>query len=139
GLVNFIKQNTPATFWVRFLSHLVDLCLWPFANILVVKEPKAVFVALFINAVVFLTWFFVPALLPFVSPLWVLYMYWMYFAVSESTTMRTTIGKDGFGLIVNDMNDKQLTLQTATKRVFGRYLCMLLGFFPYLLAATPQK
>jgi uncharacterized RDD family membrane protein YckC len=66
-------------------------------------------------------------------------MFWMYFAVQESTTTRTTIGKDAFGLIINDTNNKQLTLKKASLRVFGRWVCGATLGFGYLLAALPQK
>lgn len=140
GLVNYLPPNTPATFWVRALAYTIDMCLYPFASILVVKEPKAVLVGWFVNAIIFLTWWFVPAMLPMVGFLWQAYMFWMYFAVQEATTTRTTIGKDAFGLIINDMNNKQLTLKQASMRVLGRFVCFPLTLGGgYLLAALPQK
>lgn len=140
GLVNHINPDTPANFWVRFLAHLVDLCLWPFASILVVKEPKAVIVGWLLNAMGIVSMLWVPIVLPFIGLLWQCYMFWMYFAVSESTTTRTTIGKDAFGLIVNDANGKQLTLGKASVRVFGRFACNLTAGLGYLIAAFhPQK
>jgi uncharacterized RDD family membrane protein YckC len=140
GLVNHINPDTPANFWVRVLAYCVDMCLWPFASILVVKEPKAVIVAWLINAVMLISLFFVPIVLPFLFWVWPMYNYWMYFAVSEHTTTRTTIGKDAFGLIVNDLNGKQLTLGKATLRVFGRVACNVTAGLGYLIAAFhPQK
>ncbi|MFO1093013.1 MAG: RDD family protein [Planctomycetaceae bacterium] len=138
-LVNYLPPNTPATFWVRFLAYTVDRFLWPFASILVVKEPKAVLVGWAVNALMFLTWWFVPALAPFTGLLWSGYMFWMYFAVQESTTTRTTIGKDAFGLIINDVNNKQLSLKQASLRVLGRFICIITLNLGYLLAALPQK
>ena len=140
GLVNHINPDTPANFWVRFLAYLVDMCLWPFASILVVKEPKAVIVAWLINAVMLITLFFLPVVFPFLFWMWPLYNFWMYFAVSESTTTRTTIGKDAFGLLVNDDQGKQLTLGKASVRVLGRLVCNMTGGLGYLIAAFhPQK
>jgi len=67
-------------------------------------------------------------------------MYWMYFAVQEATTTRTTIGKDAFGLIISDVSGKQMSLKQATGRVMGRLVCLPLTLgFGYLLAALPQK
>lgn len=140
GLVNHINPDTPANFWVRFLAYQVDLCLFWFASILVVKEPKAVIVAWLINAMIIIMVLFLPAALPFFFWVWPLYNFWMYFAVSESTTTRTTIGKDAFGLIVNDLNGKQLTLGKASMRVLGRITCNLTAGLGYLIAAFhPQK
>jgi len=140
GLVNFIPFNQPATFWIRFLAFLLDSVLWPFASILVVKEPRAVLIGWLVNLIMFLAVWFVPALIPIASLVWCLYMYWMYFAVQEATTTRTTIGKDAFGLIISDVSGKQMSLKQATGRVMGRLVCLPLTLgFGYLLAALPQK
>jgi uncharacterized RDD family membrane protein YckC len=141
-LVNRIYPNTPANFWVRVLAHLIDICLWPLSSLLVVKEKKAIMVAWLLNAITFVTVMWLPefVLVFVVSPMWTLYNYWMYFAVSESTTTRTTIGKDAFGLIVNDLDNKQITLGKATLRVIGRWVCGLTIGLGYLFAAFhPQK
>jgi uncharacterized RDD family membrane protein YckC len=141
-LVNRIYPNTPANFWVRFLAYQLDMCLWPLASLLVVKEKKAILVAWLLNAITFVTVMWLPEyILAFVvSPMWSLYNFWMYFAVSESSTTRTTIGKDAFGLIVNDLDNKQITLGKATVRVFGRWVCGLTLGLGYLFAAFhPQK
>lgn len=139
GLVNYLPPNTPATFWVRFLAHLVDLALYPFASILVVKEPKAVVIGWFMNAITFLVWYYIRQMLPLMSLVWLAYMYWMYFAVQEATTTRTTIGKDAFGLIINDTHNKQLNLKQTSVRVLGRIVCIFTLGGGYLLAALPQK
>ncbi|REK27313.1 MAG: hypothetical protein DWQ41_08085 [Planctomycetota bacterium] len=140
GLVNFIKPDTPANFWPRVLAHLIDGCLWPLASLLTVKEPKALIGAWVLNAITLVCALFLEAMLPFVALLWQFYMYWMYFAVNESQTTRTTIGKDAFGLIVSDVNGKQLTLGKASMRVFGRVACGLtLGLGYLLVAFTPEK
>jgi uncharacterized RDD family membrane protein YckC len=141
-LVNRIYPNTPATFWVRVLAHLVDLCLWPLASVLVVKEKKAIMVGWLLNALMFVSIMWLPDILKFfvMPPLWIFYNLWMYFAVSESTTTRTTIGKDAFGLIINDLHDKQITLGKATMRVLGRMACIFTFGLGYLFAAFhPQK
>ena len=138
-LVNFIPPNTPATFWVRVLAFSIDSVLCWFASFLVVKERRTVIIGWFINAIMFLLWWYVPFGFLLAIPFWWMYMFWMYFAISESTTTRTTIGKDAFGLIVNDMNNKQMTLKKATVRVLGRFVCMLTFNLGYLLAAMPQK
>jgi uncharacterized RDD family membrane protein YckC len=141
-LVNRIYPNTPANFWVRVLANLIDFCLWPLASVLVVKEKKAIMVGWLLNALMFVSIMWLPDILKFfvMPPLWIFYNLWMYFAVSESTTTRTTIGKDAFGLIVNDLNDKQITLGKATMRVLGRMACIFTFGLGYLFAAFhPQK
>jgi len=139
GLVNFIPPDTPANFWIRVLAFGLDSVLAPFASILVVKEPKAVLIGWLINLIVFLAFWYVPAMELPAACLWSLYMYWMYFAVQEATTTRTTIGKDAFGLIISNIDGKQMTLKQATVRVFGRLICIMTAGAGYLLAALPQK
>jgi uncharacterized RDD family membrane protein YckC len=141
-LVNRIYPNTPANFWVRVLAHLIDLALWPLSSVLVVKEKKAIMVGWLLNGLMFVSLMWLPDIIKFfvLPPLWIFYNLWMYFAVSESTTTRTTIGKDAFGLIVNDLNDKQITLGKATMRVLGRMACVFTFGLGYLFAAFhPQK
>jgi uncharacterized RDD family membrane protein YckC/ribosomal protein L40E len=139
GLVNFIPPNTPANFWIRVLAFALDSVLAPFASILVVKEPKAVLIGWIINLLLFVAVWYVPVMILPAACLWSLYMYWMYFAVQEATTTRTTIGKDAFGLIVSNINDKQMTLKQASLRVLGRLVCIMTAGAGYLLAALPNK
>ena len=140
GLVNHIKPNTPANFWPRVLAYLIDNFLWPLASLLTVKEPKALIGAWLLNAITIVCALFLPAMLPIVALLWEFYMYWMYFAVNESQTTRTTIGKDAFGLIVVDVQENQLTLGKASMRVIGRLLCNLTFGLGYVIAAFhPEK
>lgn len=139
GLVNFIPPKTPATFWVRFLAHLIDSVLWPFASVLVVKEPKAVLIGWLVNLVVFVVAWFARDMAPFAGLLWSAYMFWMYFAVQEATTTRTTIGKDAFGLAISDVSGKQMTLKQATLRVLGRFCCGLTLGMGYIIAALPPQ
>lgn len=139
GLVNFIPPGTPANFWIRALAHALDFLLYPFASILVVKEPKAVLIGWLINLILFLAFWYVPLMKLPALCLWELYMYWMYFAVQEATTTRTTIGKDAFGLTISNIDGKQMTLKQASVRVFGRLVCMMTLGGGYLIAALPQK
>jgi uncharacterized RDD family membrane protein YckC len=145
GLVNHIPENTPANFWVRVLAHLVDLCLWPFATLLVIKEKRALFIGWCVNVIVFLMAFFLPDSMDFLFllvglPLIVGYDYWMYFTVSEASATRTTLGKDAFGLVVNDLDNKQLTMGKASLRWMGRLACGLTLYLGYLIAAFhPEK
>lgn len=145
GLVNQIPENTPANFWVRVLAHLVDLCLWPFATLLVIKEKRALALGWVVNAIVFLMAMFLPEslawMLPLVGvPMFVNYDYWMYFTVSEASATRTTIGKDAFGLVVNDLNNKQITMGKGSKRWLGRLVCgMTFGLGYLMVAFHPEK
>jgi uncharacterized RDD family membrane protein YckC len=140
GLVNQIPENKPANFWVRFLAEMIDQLLWPLAVFLVFKDKRATLVGWGLVLVLFLLWYWVPLVFLMMLPLALLYYHWLYYATSEASATRTTIGKDAFGLIVNDLDNRQITLGKASMRWFGRILCGLTLNLGYLLAAFhPEK
>ena len=49
-----------------------------------------------------------------------LVMYWLYFAVMESSSSQATIGKKALGLMVTDVAGNQINFLQATGRYFGR-------------------
>ncbi|MCA9053810.1 MAG: RDD family protein [Planctomycetaceae bacterium] len=70
-----------------------------------------------------------------------LYNAWMYFAVNQASTQRSTIGKEAFGLIVQTAEkQKEITLGQATGRFFVKMLSGLLLGLPYLVCLfNPKK
>lgn len=126
-LVGKITPGTPATFWVRVLAGCVDAIGIPFASFLVVKEKLAVVLGQVLNFALFMIiWRLGRETARMFAPLWSIYMQWMYFAVSESTTARATIGKETYGLIVvpdakegeDPQQLGQCDLKLASKRFF---------------------
>ncbi|MGD9856083.1 MAG: RDD family protein [Planctomycetaceae bacterium] len=139
-LVPMMAKNTPCGFWVRMLAFLVDALLVPLAIFISVKEKRAMMVGMLFTAALGLTFLFRPGIFLYVGIAWLLYMWWMYFCVQESTTQRTTIGKDGFGLIVSTEDNKQMSLGVATKRFFSTLLTLLTLFLGFVMCAFhPQK
>lgn len=142
GLVDQMAANTPANFWVRLLSFVVDMLLFPLASFIVTKEKKAVIVAQLLNvAAALMTYYIGPQRAAmFVGPMWITYNLWMYFCIQEATTTRTTVGKDGFGLIVSTEDDKQMTLGKATMRFFFGLTCIATAGVGFLMCAFhPEK
>ncbi len=146
GLVNHMNPNTPATFWVRLLAYLIDQPLILLTSVLVLKEKLAVVVAWLINAVGFVLAMFLDKTEGkmitglYFGTIFPLYNAWMYFCIQEATTAKTTIGKDAFGLIVVDQNNKQLSIKHATGRFFAALLSyMIFGLGFVICAFTPQK
>ncbi len=141
-LVEQMSANTPANFWVRLLAFVVDMMLYPLASFIVTKEKKAVIVAQLLNVVAMaITYYQGPRqAATLVGPVWMIYNLWMYFCVQEATTQRTTIGKDGFGLIVVTDKDKQMSLAKATARFFaGIANIVTLGIGFVMCAFHPEK
>ena len=132
GLINKLPPGTPATFWVRILAFATDLFAIPFTSFIVVKEKYAIIVGQLLNAVVVLT------LLQGgreaarqLAPVWFFYNLWMYYAVSESTTARATIGKETYGLVVvpdvDEGEETQELGQMNLKQASIRFLVSLVG------------
>ena len=136
GIVGKVRPGTPATFWVRVLAFQVDLFAIPFTAFLVNKEKLASIFAYLLLAVTFITWYYsgLPAV-TMLSPVLLTYFAWMYYAVSEGSSVRATIGKETYGLIAvpeleenqEDTDLGQLSLRQATGRFFINYLFTLLG------------
>lgn len=53
---------------------------------------------------------------------------WFYFAVSESSGLQATLGKQIFGIYVADKNGNPISPWKATLRIFAK---IMLVFFPY--------
>lgn len=142
GLVPQMPINQPATFWVRYLAFWGDLCLVPLANFLVTRVKAAAILGhvLFAGAF-YVNWQFGPDVVKtFYAPVWMIYNWWLYFAVQESSATRTTVVKDAFGLIVSTDKDKTLTLQQATQRFFASLGSALMLGIPFLMCAfRPDK
>jgi uncharacterized RDD family membrane protein YckC len=139
-LVQKMAEYVPATFWVRTLAFLVDAPLTTLTGFLVTANKKAMMVSNFLNAVLGAGLFLWDMPLYILGPLWLYVQMYIYFAVSEQTTQRTTIGKDGFGLVVVKENNGQMDLKDSSIR----YVCGLanlatLGVGFVMCAFHPEK
>ncbi len=142
-LIDRKPQLEPATFWVRYLSHTIDsLCSLPFLAIfLVTTNAKLSKIAWVLTGIVVLSYF----LIPFetfigIAALWFVYCNWMYWVVQESSELRSTLGKDAFGLIVIvEEGERPMTMKQASMKWLLRYISDALGGIPYLLAIFPPK
>jgi uncharacterized RDD family membrane protein YckC len=138
--VQKMAEYVPATFWVRTLAFLVDAPLTTLTGFLVTANKKAMMVSNFLNAVLGAGLFLWDMPLYILGPLWLYVQMYIYFAVSEQTTQRTTIGKDGFGLVVVKENNGQMDLKDSSIR----YVCGLanlatLGVGFVMCAFHPEK
>lgn len=141
-LVNDIRPGTPAGFWVRFLAYWGDSLLIPLSSFLVLRDKRAVIVGQLINVAAFLIFMFQPenlVLKQLIATIFSFYNSWMYFVVQESGSVRSTVVKEAFGMVVNTNKGKQMTMGQATKRWF----CMLLSSIPlgagFLMCAFDPK
>ncbi|GIW92748.1 MAG: RDD family protein [Pirellulaceae bacterium] len=65
-------------------------------------------------------------------------IYWLYFALLESSAWQATLGKRALGLVVTDLDGNRISFARATGRHFAKILsgCLLIG---YLMAAFTER
>jgi len=68
-----------------------------------------------------------------------IFVSWMYFASSESSTAQASLGKRAMGPYVPDIGGSRITFGQATGRYFGKILSGLFFGIGYLMAAFTEK
>lgn len=131
--VQRILPGTPATFWVRYLAHTVDLAFMPLSGFLVTANPKTMMIQWVVTGFTILIWLFQPALIPVGLLALALYTNWNYWVVQESSQLKSTLGKDTFGLIVITDRDKVVSMKTATLKWFLRNLWYFSFGLPFIM------
>lgn len=139
GLIEQKKEHEPATFWVRYLAHLIDANCSLLAIFLVTSNAKLSKIAWTFTAFVILAFFFAKAAFLPMFVLWAVYCLWMYWVVQEASELQSTIGKEAFGLIVMTDEGKQLTMQQASMKWLMRVLFDAIVGLPFLTAAMPPN
>ncbi len=139
GLVDQKREYEIATFWVRYLGHIIDNLCAPLAVFLVSSNAKLSKVAWVFTGFVVLSFIFAKVAFPGMLVLWLVYSNWMYWVVQEASEIRTTLGKDAFGLIVITEDNEQLTMKQATMKWFLRNVSDNFAGIPFLFAAIPPK
>ena len=138
--VDRMKSDVPATFWIRYLSRTVDSLLFPLSCFIVTSNKRAMTGAWMGIGLMVLIYLFNRSMFEIVLGLWLLYSNWMYWVVQESSELRSTIGKDAFGLSVLTDDGKKLTNSQAFSKWLLRLVFDLLLGIPYLMAAfSPDK
>ncbi|TWT56702.1 RDD family protein [Thalassoglobus neptunius] len=134
-----MKTGTPATFWVRYLSHTIDNLLYPLASFIVTADKRAMLIGQVLNGATILIMLFNKAMLPIMGIIWFLYMNWMYWTIQEGSELKSTMGKDAFGLMVITEDNKKMDFKQATKKWALRLCFQILGGIPFLLTAFQSQ
>jgi uncharacterized RDD family membrane protein YckC len=66
-------------------------------------------------------------------------IFWLYFALFESSSKRATPGKMAIGIVVTGMNGERISFGRATGRTFGKYISSLILCFGYFMAGWTEK
>ncbi len=80
-----------------------------------------------------------------VGTFWIIYniatvcVYWLYYALYESSSRQATIGKMALGLKVTDLNGRRISFARASGRYWGKVLSALLLFIGFIMAGFTKK
>ncbi|HCG30515.1 MAG TPA: hypothetical protein DEU95_12525 [Chloroflexi bacterium] len=66
-------------------------------------------------------------------------LWWLYFALQESSERQATIGKRALGIIVTDLQGERVTFARATGRFFSKYLSGVIFSIGYIMAAFTSR
>lgn len=128
-LVSDTDANRPAGFWVRYLAAMVDFLLLPLTSFLIFKNKLSTMVIWVFNAGILAAWFYeLEVMKQILIMCWPLINAFLYFVLQEGSPERQTVGKHAFGLVVVDMQGRELSPGLASKRFFCKLLsCLTLG------------
>ncbi|MCD6328416.1 RDD family protein [bacterium] len=66
-------------------------------------------------------------------------IWWLYFAIMESSTLQATLGKMAMGSIVTDLDGRGISFLRATGRHFGKFLSHLIFQVGFIMAGFTEK
>jgi uncharacterized RDD family membrane protein YckC len=64
---------------------------------------------------------------------------WAYFVFQESSTLKSTVGKQAVNIIVTDLNGNRISFTQATKRFILKILSVIPFFIGFLLILFTSK
>lgn len=64
---------------------------------------------------------------------------WLYWAVMESSTKQSTLGKMTLGIIVTDLEGNRITFGKATVRYWAKLISAAILFIGFIMAASTEK
>ena len=146
GALDYFTQPrvTYAGFWVRVVAHFIDslilglpFCLIQAALQAALGAPATVAppgpgatVSLFTPP-----WLVLNCGLPIVQ----IVVFWLYFALQESSTYQATLGKRVMGLYVTDTFGRPISFGRASARYFASFLSSLILGIGYIMAAFTER
>ena len=66
-------------------------------------------------------------------------IWWLYYAIMESSSLRATLGKLAVGSIVTDLDGERISFLKATGRHFGKILSALILLLGYIMAGFTER
>lgn len=145
-----VSTHAPAEyagFWLRFVAYIIDAIILGIAHWIIIMpilgllgfgaygtfptgemsdEEIAGFASIFTGSIL-------------VIQLISIVLYWLYFALMESSSKQATIGKIALGLKVTDMHGERIGFGQATGRYFGKIISGLTLLIGYIMAGFTEK
>ncbi len=122
-----------AGFWRRFWAYILDAIILDFVSIpvwirfgLFKNFPKLGSLPSDHSMLLLLDWIFV-------------LLFWLYYAIMESSRLQATIGKMALGIIVTDENGNRINFGRATGRHFAKLLSFLSLCIGFMMAGWTKK
>jgi uncharacterized RDD family membrane protein YckC len=66
-------------------------------------------------------------------------LYWLYYALMESSSKQATLGKQALGIIVTDESGSRISFGRATGRLFSRIVSAMIFYVGFIMIAFTQK
>lgn len=124
-----------AGFWWRFLAYIIDMAiLWVPSYVIQTVLRDTVRMPIPIRHGI-------PMFPPLASlaGLAAMAMEWLYFALMESSSYQATLGKMACGLIVTDMEGRQITFGRATGRYFSKIISKIILYIGFMMAGWTER
>lgn len=64
---------------------------------------------------------------------------WLYFTLLESSSKQATVGKMALGIVVTDMDGRQISFAKANGRYWAKFLSALILFIGFMMAGFTEK
>ncbi|MEZ6045963.1 MAG: RDD family protein [Planctomycetaceae bacterium] len=118
-----------AGFWLRFCAYFLDSLLLGFVN----------FGLGFAMGMVMGIMQLEPVIIQIAAQILGIVMFWLYFAVSESSEAQATPGKRILGIKVTGLNGERISFGRATGRTFAKYISGFTLMIGFIMAGFTEK
>ena len=126
-----------AGFWRRFLAYLIDTVVLTVAGSVV--GAVVGFVIGFISGVQGTDIETTQVVAGVVVYIICLIMGWLYYTLFEGSAHQATLGKMALGIIVTDLNGRQISFGRANGRYWGKIISALILLIGFIMAGFTQK
>jgi len=129
-----LKKGSPiyAGFWKRFMASSIDDIVLLVAGVIVSGLLSRIF-----QSPISKSLFNGPFLL--LTSISNFLLYWLYYAIMESSSYQATIGKIMLDIVVTDLNGNRVSFFRASNRFFAKALSAFLLYFGFIIAGLTEK